>query len=143
MQIPTVGGTTSANFRSGLASFMSSRGYTATYSSFQGTGTMPNLTTFGAAIEAGKVGVIMCSEYNFITSMNYANGRVYVVKQTSTTGHIMMVYGYQTFGYYNDGVKFAEKTFLLVSSGYSTAEQGYMELNDVSDIDEAWIVNVS
>ncbi len=143
MQIPTVGGTTSANFRSGLASFMSGRGYSTTYSSFQGTETMPNLTTLGAAIDAGKVGVVMCSAYNFITSMNYGDGSVYVVKQTSTTGHIMMVYGYKTMGYYSGGAKIAEKTFLLVSSGYSTAERGYMELNDYSDIDEAWIVNVS
>ena len=143
MQIPTVGGTTAANFRSGLASYMNSHGYSATYSSFQGTETMPNLTTLGNAIDAGKVGVVMCSAYNFITSMNYSDGSVYVVKQNSTTGHIMMVYGYKTMGYYSGGTKIAEKTFLLVSSGYSTAAQGYMELNDFSDIDEAWIVNVS
>ena len=61
----------------------------------------------------------------------------------SQTGHIMMVYGYKTMGYYTDGVKTDEKTFLLVSSGYGTGDQGYMELNDFSEIDEAWIVNVS
>lgn len=143
MHIPTVGGTTSANFRSGLASFMANQGYTTSYTSFQNTATMVDLNGLIAGINANKVGVIMCSTYNYITSMNFNNERVYVVKQNCSTGHIMMVYGYETIGYYNDGVKFAEKTFLLVSSGYSTGTQGYMELNDFSTIDEAWIVNVS
>lgn len=143
MQIPTVGGTTSANFRSGLATFMANQGYTTSYTSFQSTATMVNLSGLIAGINANKVGVIMCSTYNYITSMNFNNERVYVVKKNCSTGHIMMVYGYETIGYYNDGVKFAEKTFLYVSSGYSTGTQGFMELNDFSTIDEAWIVNVS
>lgn len=143
MNIASVGGTTSSNFRNGLATFMGNCGYNVSYSSFYGGETSVNFSALTSAIDAGKVGVIMCSEYNFITSMNFANNKVYVVQRNSTTGHIMMVYGYQTYGYYQDGVKIAEKTFLLASSGYSTAEQGYMALNDFSDIDEAWIVNVS
>ena len=143
MKIPEVGGTTSANFRSGLASFISSRGYSTSYSSFYSSGTSVNLNTLIAAVNAGKVGVIMCSTYNYITSMAFANGSVYFAKTKGYTGHIMMVYGYKTVGYYTDGVKIAEKTFLYVSSGYSSGTQGYMELNDFSDIDEAWIVNVS
>lgn len=143
MKIPEVGGTTSANFRSGLATFMSNRGYSTSYSSFYSSGTSVNLNTLIAAVNAGKVGVIMCSTYNYLTSMNFGDGSVYFAKKKCYTGHIMMVYGYKTVGYYTDGVKIAEKTFLYVSSGYATGTQGYMELNDFSDIDEAWIVNVS
>ena len=143
MKIPEVGGTTSANFRSGLATFMSNRGCSASYSSFYSSSTNVNLSTLITAVNAGKVGVIMCSTYNYITSMNYADGNVYFAKTRGYTGHIMLVYGYKTVGYYTDGVKIAEKTFLFVSSGYSSGTQGFMELNDFSDIDEAWIVNVS
>lgn len=143
MKIPEVGGTTSANFRSGLTTFMSNRGYSTSYSSFYGSGTTVDLTTLIASVNAGKVGVLMCSTYNYLTSMSFGDGSVYFAKKNCYTGHIMMVYGYQTMGYYTDGVKIAEKTFLLVSSGYSSGSQGFMELNDFSDIDEAWIVNVS
>lgn len=145
MQIGTVGGTTSANFRSGLATYMGNRSCTTTYSTFYESETTVNLNTLATAINAGKVGVVMCSAYNYIYSMDYSveDGGEYIVQVNSQTGHIMMVYGYKTMGYYTDGVKTDEKTFLLVSSGYGTAEQGYMELEDFSEIDEAWIVNVS
>ena len=55
----------------------------------------------------------------------------------------MMVSGYQTVGYYTNNTLIGTETFLIVSSGYQTAEDGYMKLNDFSKIDEAWIVNVS
>jgi hypothetical protein len=98
-----------------------------------------------SAVNAGKVGVIMCSEYNFIGWMGYSNktNGYEVVQQNSTTGHIMMVSGYKTVGYYTDNTLIGTETFLIVSSGYQTAEDGYMKLNDFSKIDEAWIVNVS
>ena len=143
MNIASVGGTTSSNFRNGLATFMGNCGYSVSYSSFHAGETTVNFSALATAVNQGKVGVIMCSAYNFIYGMDFNGEDVFVVKQNSTTGHIMMVFGYKTYGYYQNGVKIAEKTFLLVSSGYSTAEQGYMELNDFSDIDEAWIVNVS
>ena len=64
---------------------------------------------------------------------------------TVTAGYAEGIGRYITVSdpYYTDGVKIAEKTFLYMSSGYATGTQGYMELNDFSDIDEAWIVNVS
>lgn len=145
MKIEEVGGTTSANFRSALQTFASNKGYSISYSSFYSSATTVNLTTLTNAINAGKIGVIMCSQYNFISSMHYNSnvGAVQVNKNNSTTGHIMMVHGYKTVNYYTDGEVILSETFLLVSSGYQTAEQGYMKLNDFSVIDEAWIVSVS
>lgn len=145
MKIEEVGGTTSANFKSALQTFANNQGYSISYSSFYSSATTVNLTTLTNAINAGKIGVIMCSEYNFISSMHYdtENKRVLIAKNNSTTGHIMMVYGYKTVNYYTNGEIIDSKTFLLVSSGYQTAEKGYMQLNDFSVIDEAWIVTVS
>ena len=145
MRIPEVGGTTSANFRSALQTYASGKGYALSFSSFYSGETTVNLNTLISALNAGKVGVIMCSEYNFIYGFGYNTNtnRVEVVQQNSTTGHIMMVSGYKTVGYYTDNTLIGTETFLIVSSGYQTADDGYMKLNDFSKIDEAWIVNVS
>lgn len=145
MQVPTVGGTTSENFKSGLNSFVRSKGYAFSCSSFYNNSTSVNLTRLTSAINAGKVGLVMCSEYNFVYSITMIEdeGRVEVSKINSTTGHMMMVYGYRMISYYTNGVKTRTDTFLEVCSGYGTNDIGYMQLNDFSVIDEAIIVNIS
>ena len=145
MRVPEVGGTTSANFKSGLNSYVTGQGYTISYTSCYASSTTLNLTTLKTAINAGKVALLMCSQYNFIYDVDdfTDEGYVYYRQHNSTVGHMMMVYGYKTLGYYSNGVKVGEDTFLLVSSGYSTQEQGYMRLNAFSVIDEAWITYIS
>ena len=145
MQVPTVGGTTSANFKSGLNTYVSNQGYSVTYTTCYSSATTLNMTTVKTSINAEKVVLLMCSQYNFIYAVNDAtsnSGRVYYTQFNSTVGHMMMAYGYKTLGYYLDGVKVGEDTFLLVSSGYNTHDQGYMRLNAFSVIDEAWVMYI-
>ena len=101
--------------------------------------------TLKTAINAGKVALLMCSQYNFVYAVNDVTDQGFVdyTQFNSTVGHMMMVYGYKTLGYYNGGVKVGEDTFLLVSSGYGDGVQGYMRLNAFSVIDEAWITYIS
>ena len=141
MRVPEVGGTTSANFKSGLNSYVTGQGYTISHTRCYNRATTLNLTTLKTAINAGKVALLMCSQYNFVYAVNDVTDQGFVdyTQFNSTVGHMMMVYGYKTLGYYSNGVKVGEDTFLLVSSGYSTQEQGYMRLNAFSMIDEAWI----
>lgn len=145
MRVPEVGGTTSANFKSGLNSYVTGQGYTISYTSCYASSTTLNLTTLKTAINAGKVALLMCSQYNFIYAVNDVTNQGFVdyTQHNSTVGHMMMVYGYKTLGYYSNGVKVGEDTFLLVSSGYGDSSQGYMRLNAFSVIDEAWITYIS
>lgn len=145
MQVPTIGGTTSENFKSGLNSYVASKGYTFSYSSFYNNATSVNLSQLITAINAGKVGLVMCSTYNFVYSIDMIEneGQVEVSKINSNTAHMMMVYGYKTISYYTSGVKTRTDTFLEVCSGYGTNDIGYMQLNDFSMINEAIIINIS
>lgn len=142
MQIASTGGTTSANFKSGLNTYVSNQGYSVTYTNCYNSATTLNMTTVKAAFNAQKVVLLMCSQYNFIYDVIdlTEEDTVYYDQYNSTVGHMMMAYGYKTLGYYLDGVKVGEDTFLLVSSGYSTHDQGYMRLNAFSVIDEAWVM---
>ena len=55
----------------------------------------------------------------------------------------MMVYGYITINYYNNGSLFRTDTYLQASSGFGSGEQGYIKMDDDLDIEEALIVNIS
>ncbi len=145
MLIPEVGGTTSQNFKNGLSAYASEKGYSASYSSFYSSATNVNLTQLTNAINQNKVGVIMCTEYNFVFGIDLLEdqGVVQVTRFDSTTAHIMMVYGYQTIAFYNDGNRICTKTFLLACGGFGGTDIGFVELNDFSVINEAVIVSMA
>ena len=145
MKVAEIGGTTSKNFKSGLNTYVSNQGYSLSYYSFYSSATMVDLDKLTTAVEQGKVGLVMCSEYNYIGSITNvtSEGRVLVSKKNSTTGHMMMVFGYQTLAFYQDGEYLESRTFLYVCSGYGSCDIGYMELNDFSVIDEALIMTIA
>lgn len=138
-------GTTSAEFRNGLSSYVQSVGRTLTIDSFYTSSQTVNLDMLKTAIQQNKVGVIMCSTYNFAMAVdNFTDEKlVNVVRVTSNVGHMMMVYGYKTFAYYRDGENFLTETYLYVSSGYSSGEDGYVVLENHITIDEAYIMTIS
>lgn len=146
MKTGEVGGTTSANFRNGLKSFVENAGYDISYSSIYSNSKTVNLNALKTAIDQNKVGVIMCSEYNYILSMGVSMGdtEMTIVKESSTIPHMMMVYGYFTCAYYKNGVNFQTDTYLYVTRSNGSGDLGYMQVNDdCLDIDEAYIVTIS
>lgn len=146
MKTGEVGGTTSTNFRNGLKSFVENAGYDISYSSIYSNSKTVNLNALKTAIDQNKVGVIMCSEYNYILSMGVSMGdtEMTIVKESSTIPHMMMVYGYLTCAYYKNGVNFQTDTYLYVTRSNGSGDLGYMQVNDdCLDIDEAYIVTIS
>ena len=137
-------GTTSADFISGLDDYAENAGYDLSYYSMYSSPTSVNLNTLKTAINQGKVGLIMCSKYNYVSSISPSSaGYDYVAKWTYDIGHMMMVYGYQTLAYYQNGVNVKTATYLLVCSSYASGDKGFMEINSYSDIDEAYIMTIS
>lgn len=136
-------GTSGSNFKSGLQAYAARQGYDLTFSSMYSSSTNVNLTTFGNAVMADKVGVLLLSKYNYIYTIIHEEDRTFISKATSNGAHIMMVYGYIKINYYNDGELFRTDTFLQASSGFSSGDQGYIKVDDYLTIEEALIVNIS
>lgn len=138
-------GTSQRDFQSGLNSYVNGSGYNISYSSFYQNTKTVNLNILAAAISNNKVGVIFCNTFNYVYSISDAPSGIEttVNKNNSTAAHIMMVYGYQTIAYYKNGVNFLTDTYLQVSSGFSTADQGYIEMDDYLKIEDALIINIS
>lgn len=145
MKTGELGGTTSANFKSGLNTYVNNAGYSFSYNSMYKNTTSVDLDKLTTAVNQGKVGVVMCSEYNFVSSMTEvaSESRFHVVKRNSTVAHMMMVYGYKTVSYYKNGSNFRNDTFLYVCSSYGSGEKGYMLLDNFLKIDEALIMTIS
>lgn len=138
-------GTADSDFKNGLVDYFENHGYDMSYSGFYSSQTNVNLSALDTALNQDKVALILCSQYNFVYSINHLDdgGTDYIVKRNSNVGHIMMVYGYQIIDYYKDGSLFQSDTYLYVSSGYGSGIQGFIKMNDHLKINEALIVNVS
>lgn len=145
MKTGEVGGTTSSNFKSGLNTYVKNAGYTLSYTSMYKNSTTVNLDKLTTAINQGQVGLVMCDKYNFVSGITEVKeeSRVQVAKINSDISHMMMVYGYQVYRYYRNGVNFQTDTFLCVSSSYGSGDQGFMQLDDYLKIDEALIMTIS
>ena len=137
------GGTSESEFMSGLTTYVTNAGYSLSYTSFHQNATMVDLPKLKTAINAGKVGLVMCSKYNFVYGIMHYDGHTQVAKENGDAGHMMMVYGYKTIAYYKDGVNFQTDTFLYTCSGYGAAETGYMQLNDYSQINNALVMTIA
>lgn len=139
------GGTSQSQFLNGLSEYVDNAGYDLSYTSFyKGTKTV-DLDALKDAINQNKVGIVFCSKYNFVYDILHPVGENYmrIIKEDANIGHMMMVYGYKTIAYYKNDINFRTDTFLYVSSGYSTSDQGYMELDSYLNIDDALIMTIS
>ena len=139
------GGTTAANFKNGLNEYVNKAGYNLTTTSFYKNEKTVNINALDEALTKNKIGLIMCTTYNFVTSIisDSNTNTDHIVKSNSDAGHMMMVYGYRTIEYYKNNINFQTDTFLLVSSSYSSGETGYIRMNDFVRIDEALIITIS
>ena len=137
------GGTSESQFLNGLSEYVDNAGYDLSYTSFYEDTKTVDLDALKDAIDQNKVGVVFCSRYNFVYGIGHEADKTIVAKENANVGHMMMVYGYQTIAYYKDDINFRTDTFLHVSSGYSGADQGYLELNSYLNIEDALIMTIS
>lgn len=145
MKTGELGGTTAANFKSGLKKYVEDAGYSVSSSSFFSNSLTVNLNKLKTAINQNKVGVIMLRKFNYISNiLNIEQeSKVQVTKTNMDAGHMMMAYGYMTLDFYQNGNVIRTETFLNVTSSDSSAKVGYIQVNDYLEIEEALIYMIS
>ena len=137
-------GTSGEQFKNGLKKYANNHGYNLSYGSFYQSSTTVNLSTLQNMVANNKVGVLLCTKYNFVYAISHGDHRTFLSKSDYSLAHMMMVYGYITIDYYKDGQLIRSDTYLQVSSGYATGIQGYVLINNSAmEIQEALIVNIS
>ncbi len=133
-------GTSQTGYKTGLASYASSKGRTATFASVM-TGSSLDISKLHQAISSGKPVSLYLSGYNISQVYDY-NNEVTIAKSIYTGNHIMIVYGYKIIKYYNSSnALIKSKTYLYVSTG--VLQTGYYVLNNNGTINDAESVNIS
>jgi len=133
-------GTTQDEYKSGITSYVNSRGYSVTYNSVM-NGTHLDINKVLQAINNGDPVSLYLSGYN-ITSINDTGTSVNLQKAVYTGNHIMIVYGYQTIDYYDNNHNLIKSnTYLYVATG--TTKTGYYVLNNNGTINNAEAVHIS
>lgn len=141
----TAPGATEQDFKDGLTEYVEDHGYDIGFSSFHNNSTSVNYTAVQQMVQQKKVGVLLCSKYNFVFSINHlsSGNSTLISKRNYNISHMMMVYGYLIIDYYKDGSCIASETYLQVSSGFADGSQGYIKMNDYLTIDNALVVSIS
>ncbi len=143
METEKYGGATAETFKSGLKAYANNAGYSVSTSSFYSNRVSVNLSRLKTAIIEDKIGVILCERFDYVPRIFIMENSARIVKEHHDAPHIMMVTGYTTYNFYNDGITVATETFLHVSSGFSSGETGFVQLNDsFLAIDEAIIYSI-
>ena len=137
------GGTSESQFLNGLSEYVDNAGYDLSYTSFYSGAKTVDLNALKEAINQNKIGVVFCSRYNFVYGIRHDENKTIIAKENANVGHMMMVYGYQTIAYYKNDTNFRTDTFLYASSGYSGANQGFIELNSYLNFEDALIMTIS
>ena len=133
-------GTTENNFKSGLQTYFTNHGYSASFSSVKSGSTL-NYSACKTAIDSNKVIVL------FITP-----GSVYQISEEATYdvigsysiggNHIMIAYGYLQIKYYNSTGLFRTDTYLEVATGSDVPTKAYYKIGS-SNLEAAYVINVS
>lgn len=143
METEKYGGATAETFKSGLKAYANNKGYSVSTSSFYSNRVSVNLNKLKTEINSDKVGVILCERFDYVPRIFIMENSARIVKEHHDAPHIMMVTGYLTYQFYQNGATVATETFLCVSTGFSSGETGFVQLNDsFLFIDEAIIYSI-
>lgn len=141
----TSAGVTIDGYKSGLKSYVASRGRTATtFRSMIGTDTL-NLTASKTALKDGKLLSVFVDGYNVIDFGQFRTFDKYDEIEASvfSGAHVMIAYGYLVVKYYNDSdVCFRTDKYLYVASGLSGVTLGLICMSRNTKLDDCYITNI-
>ena len=141
MQTNVAGEGVSENeFKTGLQTYFSNHGYSASFSSVKSGSTL-NYSACKTAVDSNKVIVLFTTPGN-IYSIVESSDHDSVGAFTISGNHIMVAYGYLQIKYYNNSGLFRTDTYVEVATGRSTPAKAYYKI-DSTNLEAAYVVNVS
>lgn len=137
-------GVTLDGYLTGLKSYSSSKGRTASFTSAMYASAL-NSSVYKPAISSGKLLSVFLNGFSII---DFGNFRTYANYDTVKTYvhyglHIMIAYGYYDVSYYNsEGQCFRKDCYLYVSTGYPTPSLSLLKINQYCYINDCYISEI-
>lgn len=132
------GGTTVANYKSGLTKYASNHGYSTSITSRMSSG-FYNYTQIKQSVLSGKPVSIFMSGYNVFLDVHTSGKTDTIYKALYSGNHVMIVYGYRDIYYYdNSTILIKHHRYLRVYTSFPDISTAYIKLDDVGKIDDAY-----
>ena len=141
----TSSGTTVAGFKSGMDSYIRSKGRTPEITRIYSWGSL-NKSAYMSALEAGKLLTVFLDGFPIIVngSFEFNDGYDSITNVIVEGLHTVTAYGYWNIKYYNSADKLIqEDCYLMVHTGFTTAGLAYIRLNKYTTIDDGYIINIT
>lgn len=142
----TGNGTTANNCRSGLRSYINSKGKNVTYTSIVSSGTI-DYSLYDGAVANETPMILFVLGYTLLSLGDFDVSETQDVLNMSlyAGAHTVIAYGRKNIKYYNASNQLIkEENFLRVATGYSTTALGYIMVDGpIGDFIEGNIVTVS
>ena len=133
-------GVTEANFKSGLQTYFTDHGYSASFSSVKSGSTL-NIAACKTAFENNKVIVLFTTPGEIYGLHEYTDHDM-LGSYTIAGNHIMIAYGCLQIKYYSGTTLIRTDTLLTVATGRSNPTVAYYMANS-TNLEAAYVVNVS
>ena len=132
-------GTSVSQFKSGLKTYVENQDYSIAYNN---CGSTFNLNTAVNYFSLQRPIVLFLGSYIYhpATSVTLTDTYLSMNARAKNVGHVVVAYGYREYHFYKDGEMFRTEKFLVTVFGDGT--QGFLSVNDVSGIDEAYAINI-
>ena len=140
----TEGGTTIANFKSGLQEYVNGQGLNISYSQVVSDYSL-NFNAYENAINQEKPVVLFCSKYSLISlqAFDSESDTEEFTMQHYTGNHVVIAYGIRTIKYYNTSGNLIRTLHLLsVATGFSYSPFGYILLDDYGTLIDGYKVDI-
>ena len=133
-------GVTEANFKSGLQTYFTNHGYSASFASVK-NGSALNDSACINAFKNNKVIVLFTTPGNIYDLYEYSDHDI-LAPYNIGGNHIMIAYGYLQIKYYSGASLIRTDTLLEVATGRSTPIIAYYMVNS-TNLEAAYVVNVN
>jgi hypothetical protein len=136
----TVSGTTIAQFKSGMTTFVNRQGYSVSYTSCISSGVFSYSTAKTQL--ASKPLVLFCNPYAAAT-LSVSGSTESINTMLGDAAHAMASFGYREITYTFSNNTTRTDNYLQVSTGLSARTTGYCKMGGDTVIDDAYAINIS
>ncbi len=129
-------GTSQTQYKTGLTSYINSKGRNITYTSLVNNGNI-NFSSLDNQLRLGNPVTLFLSGYSICDFVDRENGQFEISKLVYDSNHIMICFGYENYTFYDSNNNIiSTKTFLVISTGLDSVV-GYYLINNNGTLNDA------
>lgn len=132
-------GTSVNQFKTGLTSYVESKGYNINYASC-GTTFNYSIATNHFLQQTPIIMFVNSYEYYDLAGINTTSTEITMLKKQENVGHAVAAFGFREYNFYKNNKLFRTDKYMIVCFG--DGSQGLLSINNLNTIDEAYAITI-